>query len=63
MAVAENEIKKLRRRTDAIRISRDKAKEDVRRVINVLKEVGDSINVESVLQGTMSEDGYGRFSK
>ena len=59
LAAAENEIKKLRRRTDAIRISRDKAKEDVRRVINVLrKEVGDSINVDAVLQGTMSEEGW-----
>ena len=59
LAAAENEIKKLRRRTDAIRISRVKAKEDVRRVINVLrKEVGDSINVDAVLQGTMSEDGW-----
>ena len=59
LAAAENEIKKLRRRTDAIRISRDKAKEDVRRVSNVLrKEVGDSINVDAVLQGTMSEEGW-----
>ena len=59
LAAAENEIKKLRRRTDAIRISRDKAKEDIRRVINVLrKEVGDSINVDAVLQGTMSEEGW-----
>ena len=59
LVAAENEIKKLRRRTDAIRISRDKAKEDVRRVISVLrKEVGDSVNVDSVLQGTFSGEGW-----
>ena len=58
LAAAEAEIRKGRRRMESLRISRDKAKEDVRRVVNVLrKEVGDNCDIESVLNGESPDGG------
>jgi hypothetical protein len=55
---AEIEIRKNRKRMEHLRITRDKAHEDMRRLTTALRrEVGDSVDIEAVLNGHLPDGG------